>query len=128
MSNGLSIELYEYLRLCGLSEKEIESCNESTRMYHDLGLYGEIAEAYLEVLAEHFFVDLSDFEFEKFFPTEFDGKRAITRFFLWIVPFAGGVARRRGKWRPLTLEMVDRTIRAKRWEEGGFNYESQHAS
>ena len=116
MTSELSIELREYLKRCGLPESKIAKCSGSTRMYHDLGLYGDIAEAYMEVLAEHYRVDLSGFEFEKFFPHEFAGKNMFTRALVWIVPFAGNTARRRREWLPLTLERVDRAILNKRWE------------
>jgi hypothetical protein len=85
-------------------------------MYHDLGLYGEVAEGYMEVLAEHYRVDLSGFEFREFVPLEFEGGNPLIRVLLWIVPFAGDAVRQRGQWMPLTLERVDRAIRSKRWE------------
>jgi hypothetical protein len=116
MTKELSIELREYLKRCGLSEKKLAQCSGSTRMYHDLGIYGDIAEAYMEELVERYQVDLSGFEFEKFFPHEFAGRSALTRILLWITPFAGKASRRRGEWLPLTLERVDRAIQSKKWE------------
>ncbi len=64
MPSELSIELRDYLKRCGLSEAKIAQCSGGTRMYHDLGLYGDIAEACIGVLADHYDVDLSGFEFE----------------------------------------------------------------
>ena len=116
MASELSIELREYLKRCGLSERKIAQCSNSTRMYHDLDLYGDIAEAYMEVLAEDYHVDLSGFEFERFFPPEFAGKNAFTRVLLSIMPFAGSVVRKYGEWLPLPLERIDQAIRSKRWE------------
>lgn len=116
MASELSMELYGYLKHCGLSESEIAQCSGSTRIYHDLGIYGDIAEAYMEVLAGRYHVDLSGFEFEKFFPHEFAGESALTRALLWILPFAGKAARQRNEYLPLTLERIDRAIRSKRWE------------
>ncbi len=121
MASQLSIELREYLKRCGLSESKVAQCSGSTRMYHDLGLYGDIAEAYIGVLTEHYHVDLSGFEFEKFFPPEFAGKNMITRALLWIVPLAGNAARQRSERLPLTLDMIDRAIRSKSWERGVAN-------
>jgi len=115
MTSELPIEVREYLKRCGTSESIIAQCNGSTRMYHDLGLYGDIAEAYLGVLANCYHVDMSGFEFEKYFPLEFAGRNKLSRVLLWFVPFAARVARRRGEYVPLTLDMIDRTIRAKRW-------------
>lgn len=116
MTNDLSIELREYLTRCGLPQTKIAQCNASTRMYHDLGLYGDIAQAYMEVLADHYHVDLSGFEFQTFFPEEFEGKTLLTRVLFSLIPFASHMARRRGEWLPLTLERVDRAILSKRWE------------
>jgi hypothetical protein len=116
MTSELSIELREYLKYCGLSKRKIAECRGSTRMYHDLGLYGDIAEAYMEVLADHYHVDLSGFEFDKFFPPEFAGKNSFLAMLLSIIPFAGYVARQRDEWLPLTLERVDQAIHSKRWE------------
>ncbi|MDO9459926.1 MAG: DUF1493 family protein [Alphaproteobacteria bacterium] len=115
--SSLSADLREYLKFCGLSNRKLARCSGRTRMYHDLGLYGDIAEAYMEVLVDRYHVDLSGFEFDKFFPPEFAGKNMLTGAFLSIVPFAGSIARarQRGVYLPLTLDMIDRTIRAKRW-------------
>jgi hypothetical protein len=84
-------------------------------MYHDLGLYGDIAEAYMEELTVHYHVDLSGFEFDKFFPPEFAGKNALLSALSSILPFAGYVARQRGEYSPLTLTMMESVMRAKRW-------------
>ncbi|PJK13863.1 hypothetical protein CO613_09020 [Lysobacteraceae bacterium NML07-0707] len=116
MPDELSAELREYLKRCGLSENKIAQCNGRTRLYHDLGIYGDIAEACMEVLAECYRVDLSSFEFEKFFPREFAGKNILTRALLWIVPLASNTARQRGEWLPLTLKRIDHAIHNKRWE------------
>jgi hypothetical protein len=103
MANELSAGLLAYLERCGLSKRKIAQCNGGTRMYHDLGLYGDIAEAYMEELNDHYHVDLSDFEFHKFFPPEFAGKNALVAALLSILPFGGYVARQRGEYLPLTL-------------------------
>lgn len=115
MGNPLSPELREYLKRCGLSENKISQCHSGTRMHHDLGLYGDVAESYMEILRDQFHVDLSGFEFEKFFPPEFAGGNWLIRTLLWIVPFAGQAARRRTEFLPLTLEMVDEALRHKRF-------------
>ncbi len=115
MESQLSIELREYLKRCGLSESKVAQCSGSTRLYHDLGLYGEIAEGCMELLVDHYRVDLSGFEFDKFFPPEFAGKSALISALLSIVPFANYIARQRGEWLPLTLDEIDHAIRNKRW-------------
>lgn len=115
MARELSTELRGYLKRCGLSESKIAQCNRGTRMYHDIGLYGDIAEACMDVLVEDYGVDLSDFEFGKFFPPEFAGGNMLIRALFWLVPFAGKAARQRVEYLPLTLEMIDNAMDAKRW-------------
>jgi Protein of unknown function (DUF1493) len=115
MASELSTELREYLKHCGLSIGKIARCNGSTRMYDDLDLYGDIAEGCMELLAKDYRVDLSGFEFEKFFPPEFVGKNMLTGFLLQVVPFAGKLARQGNEYLPLTLEMIDGAMRARKW-------------
>lgn len=112
----LSRDVREYLKLCGLSDRKLAECDGQTRMYHDLGLYGDVAEAYMEVLARHYQVDLSNFRFESFFPGEFQGKTLLSRTLLWLIPFASKVSRQRSSYQALTLAMIDRAIQTKRWQ------------
>jgi hypothetical protein len=116
MASELSMELREYLNRCGLSVSKIEQCSNSTRMYHDLGFYGDIAEANMEVLSYHYLVDLSGFEFERFFPPEFAGKNQLARVLLCFVPFVDKAVRNTCEYLPLTLGMIEQAIRAKRWK------------
>ena len=118
MEGILSADLRSYLKHCGLSDNKIALCSGSTRMYHDLCLYGDIAEACIEVLAERYNVDLSGFEFDKFFPQEFVGKSRFARVLLWILPYAGSFARKRAcpEYKPLTLDRIDQAIRTKKWQ------------
>ncbi|MBZ2206371.1 DUF1493 family protein [Massilia soli] len=115
MASDLSNELRQYLKRCGLSERKISRCSGNTRMYHDLGLYGDIAEAFMQELVDHYHVDLSGFEFDKFFPPEFAGKNAFIGALLSVVPFASYVVRQRGKYLPLTLRMMEDVLRTKQW-------------
>ncbi|WP_175015405.1 DUF1493 family protein [Burkholderia lata] len=115
MENVLSSELCEYLRKCGFSKKRIDKLTYDTRLYHDLGVYGDLAEGCLEILCDQYHVDLSKFEFDKYFPREFVGENAFVRTLLWAVPFLGSGARRHGDYSVLTLGMVENAIRAKCW-------------
>ncbi|MCW8205120.1 DUF1493 family protein [Verminephrobacter aporrectodeae subsp. tuberculatae] len=119
MKDELSNELCEYLRKFGLSKRKVAQCNSSTRMYHDLGLYGEMAEDFLDDLGElhhiDFGVDFGDFEFDKFFPREFGCKNWFTMTLILFVPFVGTTLRERHDYLPLTLGMVDEAIRTKCW-------------
>ena len=112
----ISDDLRDYLRQCGASMQTVERCTNETRIYHDLGVYGDIADGYMSVLADQYHVDLSGFRFEEHFPPEFPGGNAYTRTLLWLMPFLGRARRQREVYRPITLAMVERAIRSKRWE------------
>ncbi len=107
--------MLKYLQRCGVSKRKIARCNPGTRLYHDLAVYGDIAKTFMEVLRDEYDVDMSYFKFDEFFPQEFQGKDRLTAIMLWVVPFVGGLARRRGAYRPLTLEMIEKVIEAKQW-------------
>lgn len=111
----LSNELRDYLKRCGLHDDKVARCESNTRMYHDLGFYGDTAEACMEMLANHYRVDLTGFEFDKYFPPEFAGKSMLTRTLLWIIPFAAKANRRHEEYLPLSLETIDRVLQTKRW-------------
>lgn len=119
MGNNLSSELCEYLKGCGFSKKIIEKCTPNTRLYHDLGVYGDVAEGCIEVLCDRCHVDISGFEFDEYFPREFIGENSFIRTLFWAVPFFGREARRHGKYSTLTMMMIESAIRAKRWSEVG---------
>lgn len=111
----LTNELLEYLRLCGLSERKILACNQDTCLYHDLGDYGDVAEANMELLQDHFGVDLSGFRFEDYFPVEIPGNNFFERLIFWSIPFAGFLHRRRQTFMPITLRMIHDALLQKKW-------------
>jgi len=98
----------------GLSEKSIRSCCPTTRVYHDLGLYGDTAWWFAEELAKR--IDMSEFCFEDYFPPEFGGKNPLLRLLLGMLPFANWVYRRRRTYKPLTLETISESLDAGRWQ------------
>ena len=86
-----------------------------TRLCHDLGIYGEEAEDYLEVLRTQYQVDLSSFEFTKYFPEERPYKSFAERIVFDFLPFGLWFASRKESWQPLTLAMIDAAISTKKW-------------
>jgi Protein of unknown function (DUF1493) len=109
--------VFRYLRELGHSEQHIARMSKDTRLFHDLRIYGDSALEDLEILQERFGVDLSEFEFGKYFPPQFEGSNKLEAFILTSIPFASMIVRRRRTYLPLTLEMINRAIRAKRWVE-----------
>jgi hypothetical protein len=111
----MSPQVYQYLRNCGLSEKRIANCRADTRLYHDLRVYGDIAEACLEMLRDEYQVDFRGFKFEEYFPPEFMGNNVFTSLFYSMVPFASYYARKRREYSPFTLNMIESLMQSKRW-------------
>jgi hypothetical protein len=114
-SKGVSAKVVEYLRYCGISAKKVECSNWSTELFRDLGVYGDIAEGFMEALQDEYSVDLVDFEFQDFFPPEFIGNSLGQRVLIWLIPVLGKSKRRLDDYRPITLRMIDVAIREHSW-------------
>jgi len=115
MDVNLPQVIVEYLIKCGISEKEVNKCTLDTRLYQDLGIYGEIAEECIETLRAAYCVDLDTFDFDKYFPQEYPGATRLSKFLLWQFPFVGCLVRHKIAYRPVTLRMIGDVIRSKRW-------------
>jgi hypothetical protein len=124
-STNLTDLLTKYLKDCGEREKRIEACHMDTRLFHDLGIYGEAAEDYIDVLVNQYNVDMTGFDFARYFPPEFAGKTMLTRALIWTFPYIWKLFSPRDEgsdFLPLTLEMIEQAIHQKRWpssEVGG---------
>lgn len=57
--------------LC-LQEKSTDNIDGETRIFHDLFIYGDDAFEFLEEYQKRFLVDLSNFDFNIYFPSEGD--------------------------------------------------------
>jgi hypothetical protein len=119
-NRNLPAPVNEWLRICSISTAIAEKCSMETKLYHDLGFYGDIAESYIEVLVEHFEVDMSEFEFERYFPLEFPSGPAIYGFLITYVPFFRYFLERPSAYLPLPLSRIYHAIKDKKWRE---NYE-----
>ncbi|MBB3121772.1 DUF1493 family protein [Pseudoduganella violacea] len=113
--SGLTPVLINFLKLCGLRQSRIDNCDLNTRLYHDLGIYGEVAEGCMEVLVNAYQVDMTNFDFKTYFPLEFPGKTGVSRFLLWQIPFARRIVERKADYSPLTLGMIEAIIHSKQW-------------
>ncbi|QYF94621.1 DUF1493 family protein [Massilia sp. PAMC28688] len=107
--------LMEYLKCCGTSSRVISKCTLETRLYHDLDIYGEIAEDYLEVLSEKFGVDLSGFHFDDFFPQEWpQGNSWAESLLLKVFPGIERLYRKPKLYAPITMRMLNTALEKKR--------------
>jgi len=69
----------------------------------------------MEVPSDEYRVDLTGFEFERFFPPEFIGKTVLLRLWLWAIPSAADSMRRRTQYGTLELGRVGKVIAAHGW-------------
>lgn len=115
MSEAINPEVVKYLRLCGVSERSILQSTKDTRLYHDLNIYGDIAETFVEVLESDYSVDLTNFVFDRYFPKEYIGDTTLQAFIYQIVPFLGKRKRNARNYEPIRLSDLQIIIRDKSW-------------
>ncbi len=114
-ATALPDELKAYLAKCGLSKRTIKKCTMGTRLYHDLCIYGDIAEAFMETLNVLYKVDLSNFAFYKYFPGEFQGNSWFTRFIINCTPWGKWICQKDRTYTPITVAMIADAIALKKW-------------
>ena len=113
----LSDKLRTYLKICGCSDRKLRKISTQTRLYHDLGIYGDIAEIYMETLEEDFSVDMSEFDFYEYFPPEFAGKTIFESYILSVIPVLRWyLEKRQNKYIPITLEMIETSMEQGFWK------------
>ena len=106
-----------YLKKCGYTDAKIGSWTSETRLLHDIGLSGDDVLDEFKILQDEFGVDLSDFEFNKYFPSEL----STDAFLLILRPLLRAVGLQRivihifDKYSEFTLGMIESTIRQKKW-------------
>jgi hypothetical protein len=110
-------KVFSYLGKLGYSERHIAYMSMNTRLFHDLGAYGDSAIEDMQLVEEEFGVDLSGFEFAKYFPPEFEGRNGLEAFLISCIPFANRLIRNRRSYAPLTLGMIEQSMQAGRWTE-----------
>lgn len=111
MPAEVPVEVIAHLERCGYSREKISTFSGGTRLFHDVGLFGDNAYDELILLRNEFGVDFSKFEFRKYFPGNFGWDALILRMF-WQSKWAGQV---RQKYKPITLSMLGDVIREKKW-------------
>lgn len=87
MSTQTDDSFKNYLVDSGLDKYFSDQSSLDTRLYHDLNIYGDVAESYIELLSEKYGVDTSCFKFDEYFPAEFIGQTNLQRVVFWLFPF-----------------------------------------
>lgn len=109
--NPLGPRTTQYLKRCGYSDAQIARFNGETRLFHDVGLFGDSAADELDILAKEYDVDFSKFHFQKYFPVEF-GWDPFVLTFLRTTSLAGRI---RNRYPPVTFDMIEEVIAQKKW-------------
>lgn len=100
----------------GLSDYCKKKSDLKLRLYHDLGIYGDIAESCIETLKDNYNVDVTNFAFEYYFPEEFSGESQLQRILFNFVPFLRSKAENKKEFKPLTFLMIKNAIKEGRLE------------
>jgi hypothetical protein len=108
-------KVFSYLRKLGYSEQGIAGMSRNTRLFHDM--HAAIAALKTcQLLEDEFGVDLSGFEFARYFPPEFAGRsRLEAAVLISCIPFANRLLRSQTSYAPLTLAMIEQAMQAGRW-------------
>ncbi|MFJ4143844.1 hypothetical protein [Pseudomonas sp. NPDC089734] len=114
-----------YLKKCGYSVEKIDSWTSETRLLHDLGLCGDDILDEFKILQDEFGVDLSDFEFKEYFPSELSKDACVISVhrLLHMVglhkiadcAYKKVVGRTCSKYAEVSFGMIESTLRQKRW-------------
>lgn len=107
---SLSPVLGCYLKMCGMSDRKISRLNAETLLFHDLEIYGEIAEDYINILHENFSVNIDEFCFEKYFPCEFSNDGLMQMLLQWFFPWFATSSKEKNRRHPLPLSKIEQAI------------------
>lgn len=127
-SRPLGSVIVVFLKKARFSEKEMALLTYDTRLFHDLNLFGDTAEDVLEILQREFNVNMSSFQFNKYFPAKFsqdvkyiDKLNALLFFKLniiarnYFISIKEKVDKIYGTYHPITLDMIEMSIMEKKW-------------
>lgn len=103
----------EVLKKCGYSDSKINKFSGQTRLYHDLGMWGDDSIEFLELIEKDYNVDLSNFPLDDYFRPEFyHGPANWKKRLKWLI-----LGREKRKsYKEFTLNMLERTLATKKWE------------
>ncbi len=117
MSRSFNGLLESYLLECGFKKSSINEFDGNTRLWHDLGVYGDIAESYIELMRDKYGVDISNFCFDDYFPTDFSGGSTFQIFIFSAIPFLRNRYNKKQPFKPLTLATVEKVLSSKVFED-----------
>lgn len=112
MASGNDADAFnKFLIESGLSKYYKDEEDNDVSLYHDLNIYGDIAESYIELLAEKYGVDVSAFDFGSYFPPEFTGESTLQRYLYSFVPFLASLHNAKKTYKRFTFGVIKQTLR-----------------
>ncbi|MCV2885765.1 DUF1493 family protein [Aestuariibacter sp. AA17] len=96
----------DFLSDSGLDKYYKNESSLDLRLYHDLNVFGDVAESYIELLQDQYGVDISKFKFDNYFPHEYVGDNAYQRVLFWFFPFLRSQKESRVEFQGLTLRKI----------------------
>jgi hypothetical protein len=106
-----SVNSFEkFIDECGLNKYYSGKSNLNVRLYHDLNIYGDIAESYIEILRDNHNVDVSQFNFHDYFPPEFSGNSQLKKIMFSLIPFLRAKFEDKKEYLPFTFHMINEAI------------------
>ena len=100
----------------GLSDYFKSESDLELRLFHDLGIYGDIAQSCIETLKDNYKVDVSSFKFEDYFPEEFSGESQLQKVLFSVVPFLRTKSENKRDFKPITFSMIKNSIQVGKLE------------
>ncbi|MFT4925134.1 MAG: hypothetical protein ACI8WB_001224 [Phenylobacterium sp.] len=95
----------------GLSDYYKTEPDLELRLYHDLGIYGDIAESCIEILKDSYNVDVSSLNFDDYFPAEFSGQNQFQKILFSFIPFLQSKTGNKRNFKPLTFLMISNALK-----------------
>ncbi len=100
----------KFINECGLNKYYSGESELDVRLYHDLNIYGDIAESCIETLRDDYSVDVSQFNFHDYFPPEFAGESLFQRIVLSLLPCLRAMFEEKRDYLPFTFQMINEAI------------------
>ncbi len=109
-----SKEFQDFLNSTGLAKYCIREGDFDLSLWHDLKIYGDVAESYMEVLNELYDVDISEFDFYLYFPAEFLGETTFQRCLATFFPFMRAWYHSKRTYKRLMFKDIKRAIETRK--------------
>jgi hypothetical protein len=112
--SNLTNRVHDFLIRFG--QKPNSSLDMKSRLYHDIGIYGDMALFLLEQLQDEG-INMQEFNFDDYFPREFIGSNILSNFYYLIFPAQRHKYFSERNFKEFTLQMLDRLLIKRVWTD-----------